>query len=307
LAAFAFAARARSTAASDEKFQTLINYLRENGIVVITDSEATRVLKTLDGAYKSQYGLGLIDSVADWYGVASDEEVRATFRRAVDSGEIYNFIPDWPREKQARLDLALQGFAEDSGLAVRLRDFVKRNWDLIAQVSGVAAKLAFDEWCRRNPSKSPEEAQLRQLVGKALDAYNVGVVALGEFRTALGFVRALKAAASGAGATALSAVVAAGVSLFTTAVFWYAQWWVEARARRRSGDQRGGIEERDRKAPVGELDAHVEHEQGRVRRTVQAGTRLEARHRGSVEADRRQPRGAREPLPGGVERRQSCH
>jgi len=170
----------------------------------------------------------LIESMADWYGISKDAEVRAAFRRAVDSGEIYNFIPDWPREKQARLDLALQGFAEDSSLAVRLRDFVKRNWDLIAQVSGVAAKLAFDEWCRRNPPRSPEEAQLRQLVGRALDAYNVGVVALGEFRTALGFVRALKAAASGAGATALSAAVAAGVSLFTAAVFWYAQWWVEA-------------------------------------------------------------------------------
>jgi hypothetical protein len=214
---------------ADEKgMKVLKSFLEENGIIVITDTESLRVLKTLDGAYRSRYGLDLIESVADWYGISKDAEVRAAFRRAVDSGEIYNFIPDWPKPKQARLDLALQGFAEDSSLAVRLRDFVKRNWDLIAQVSGVAAKLAFDEWCRRNPPRSPEEAQLRQLVGRALDAYNVGVAALGEFRTALGFVRALKAAAEGAGVGAALAAATAGVSLLITALAWYHDWWIDA-------------------------------------------------------------------------------
>jgi len=109
--------------------------------------------------------------------------------------------------------LALQGFAEDSGLAVKLRDFVKRNWDLFASVGGVAVKVAFVEWCRRNPPKSPEEAQLREIVGRAIDAYNLGIAAYGEFKTALGFVRALKAAAEGAGMGAALAAAAAGVSL----------------------------------------------------------------------------------------------
>jgi hypothetical protein len=216
-----------ASAAEKSEMKPLVSFLRENGIVVITDSEGHSVLKTLDSSYKARYGLDLIDSMADWYGISRDPEVRAAFRRAVDSGEIYNFIPDWPKPKQARLGSALQGFAEDSGLAVRLRDFVKRNWDLIARVSGVAAKLAFDEWCRRNPPKSPEEAQLRQLVGKALDAYNVGVAALGEFRTALGFVRALKAAAEGAGMGAALAAAAAGVSLLITALAWYHDWWID--------------------------------------------------------------------------------
>jgi hypothetical protein len=156
--------------------KALKSFLEENGIVVITDSESLSVLKTLDSSYKARYGLSLIDGIANWYGVPRDPEVRAPQA----GGGQRRDLQLHPR--LARLDLAVEAFAEDSSLAVRLRDFVKRNWDLIAQVSGVAAKLAFDEWCRRNPSKSPEEAQLRQLVGKALDAYNVGVAALGGLR-----------------------------------------------------------------------------------------------------------------------------
>jgi len=226
---------------ADEKgVKVLKLFLEENGIIVITDTESLRVLKTLDGAYRSRYGLDLIDSVADWYGIPKDAEVRAAFRQAVESGEIYNFIPGWPREKQARLDLALQGFAEDSGLAVRLRDFVKRNWDLIAQVSGVAAKLAFEECCRRNPPRDAGEAQLRRAVGTALDAYNLAIAAYGEFKTALDFVNALKAAAEGAGIDAALGAAAAGVALLQSALSWYAQWYVSTHTTWRLCREVGG-------------------------------------------------------------------
>ena len=47
----------------------------------------------------------------------------------------------------------------------------------------------------------------------------------------------------------------------------------------------------------------MEHEQGRVRAALRAAAGTEARHRRSVEADGRQPRRAREAVPGGLERR----
>jgi len=70
-----------ASAAAKSEMKPLVSYLRENGIVVITDSEGHSVLKVLDSSFKARYGLDLIESVADWYGVASDAEVRAAFRR----------------------------------------------------------------------------------------------------------------------------------------------------------------------------------------------------------------------------------
>lgn len=172
---------------------------------------------TLDGAYR-RYGLSLIDSLPDWYGLVLDEEARAAFRQAVENGEIYNFISSWLRPKWERLGLALQGFAEEANVAVGLRDFVRRNRDIVALAGGVAAKVAFDEWCRHNPPKSPEEARLRQLVSMVLDAYNVGIAAYADFKTALGFVHSLRAAAAGAGMSAALSAAAAGVSLLQSAL-----------------------------------------------------------------------------------------
>jgi uncharacterized membrane protein YgcG len=103
---------------------------------------------------------------------------------------------------------------------------VKKNWDLFALAGGVAAKVAFDEYCRRIPPKSPEEEQLREVVGKALDAYNLGIAAYMDFKTALDFVSALRAAAEGAGIEAALDAAAAGVSLLLSALSWYAQWYV---------------------------------------------------------------------------------
>ena len=215
------------TIAGDKEVKPLIKALKENGVVVITDSESLRVLKTLDSNYRSRYGMDLIGSVADWYGV-KDPEARAAFREAVESGDIYNFISEWPEPKQARLDSAFESFAEDASAALKVKDFVKKNWDLIAMAGGVTAKVAFEAYCARNPPSSPEEEQLRQQVRTAIDAYNVGLAALGEFRTALAFVRSLKAAIAGSGgAAALSTALSAGLALFASAVIWYASWWVE--------------------------------------------------------------------------------
>jgi hypothetical protein len=112
------------------------------------------------------------------------------------------------------LDLAIQGFAEDSSLAVKLRDFVRRNWDLVAWVGGVSAKVVFDEYCKRNPPASSEEAQVREGVRKVLDAYNFGLAAFADFRLALDFVCALRAGAGWAGAYS-------GLTLLLVASEWY--------------------------------------------------------------------------------------
>ena len=118
------------TIAREDEVKSLASFLKENGVVVITDSESHSVLLTLDGAYR-RYGLSLIDSLPDWYGLVLDEEARAAFRQAVENGEIYNFISSWPRPKWERLGLALQGFAEETNVAVGLRDFVRRNRDSV--------------------------------------------------------------------------------------------------------------------------------------------------------------------------------
>ena len=60
----------------------------------------------MDPSCRARYGLNLIDSMANWYSVSKDPEVRAAFKQVVESGEIYNFISEWPKPKQARLDLA---------------------------------------------------------------------------------------------------------------------------------------------------------------------------------------------------------
>ena len=158
----------------------MIDALKKNGVVVITDSESLRVLKTLDSEFQRRYGMDLIGSVANWYGIEDPDAVKA-FREAVESGDVYNFISEWPKPKYKRLDSAFQGFAEDASAASKIKDFVKRNWDLIAAVGGVAARAIFDAYCARNPPSSPEEEQLREQVGAAIDAYNVGLAALGEF------------------------------------------------------------------------------------------------------------------------------
>jgi hypothetical protein len=202
-----------STATGKEGVKALISYLKENGVVVITDSNADSVLKSLKAEYEARYGLNLYHYMEDWYGF-TDPEVRTAFEEAVERGEIYNFIPEWPRERQARLDLAIQGFAEDSSLAVKLRDFVRRNWDLVAWVGGVSAKVVFDEYCKRNPPASSEEAQVREGVRKVLDAYNFGLAAFADFRLALDFVCALRAGAGWAGAYS-------GLTLLLVASEWY--------------------------------------------------------------------------------------
>jgi hypothetical protein len=49
---------------------------------------------------------------------------------------------------------------EEVGLARRLSNWVKKHWDLIARVATTTARVAFEEYCKHNPPKSPEEAQL---------------------------------------------------------------------------------------------------------------------------------------------------
>jgi hypothetical protein len=91
--------------------------------------------------------------------------------------------------------------------------------------------VAFDEYCRRNPPKTPEEAQLRRVMGMAIDAHNVAIAAYMDFETALAFVRSLRAAAAGAGGGATATAAASGVALLQAALAWYAHWYVETHSQ----------------------------------------------------------------------------
>jgi len=213
----------------------LKNFLQERGIVVITDSEANRVVLTLHGAFASRYGQDLVNAMADLYGVPSDEAVRRKLMQALNDGSIFNFISEHatrgteylPRTRVRRLDEALRGFAEDANQAVKLRDFIKRNWGTLSLVGGFALKVAFEAYNRFNPPKTPEEERTRRIVGMAIDMTNLGIATLMDFENALVFVRSLRAAAQGGGAPATATAAAAGVALLMSVLSWYANWYVE--------------------------------------------------------------------------------
>ncbi|MCC6050907.1 MAG: hypothetical protein LM580_09385 [Thermofilum sp.] len=163
-----------SSIANEGDFPKVIKYLRSKGVVVITTTEANSVLATINEAYKSWHGTSLLDRWADWAAdwlrkvgkfkeaaALSDPQVRASLERKLYDGSIFNFIP--PEEvgltrrqrSLAEFEKALMGFAEDAEQAVKLRDFVRKNWGLLAPVAGVTLKVVFDIYNRLNPPKTP--------------------------------------------------------------------------------------------------------------------------------------------------------
>ena len=235
-----------SSIANEGDFPKVIKYLRSKGVVVITTTEANSVLATINEAYKSWHGTSLLDRWADWAAdwlrkvgkfkeaaALSDPQVRASLERKLYDGSIFNFIP--PEEvgltrrqrSLAEFEKALMGFAEDAEQAVKLRDFVRKNWGTLAPVAGITLKVVFETYNRLNPPKTPEEEQTRRIVGMAIDMTNLGIAALMDFENALVFVRSLRAAARGAGGAATATAAAAGVALLMSALSWYADWYVE--------------------------------------------------------------------------------
>jgi len=81
--------------AGKPEVKPLIAELKKNGIVVITDSESLRALETLDSEFKRRYGMDLIGSVADWYGI-KDPEAGAAFKQAVESSDVYGELAPLP-------------------------------------------------------------------------------------------------------------------------------------------------------------------------------------------------------------------
>jgi hypothetical protein len=110
---------------------------------------------------------------------------------------------------------------EEVGLARRLSDWVKEHWDLIAFAATTTARVAFEEYCKHNPPKSPEEAQLREYVRRALDAADFSLAAYGTFENALAFVKALKDVIAGTGGAAAAGTLLSCLITFNTAIWWY--------------------------------------------------------------------------------------
>lgn len=204
----------------------MIDFLEENGVIVISDTDWKSILRKLHTSFKERYGLDFLGKVMEWHDIP--QELRAEFVGELRRSRDFSFLD------------FVERFKRMMGLAGGLRDFVKRNWNLFALMGGVAVKVAFDEYCRRIPPKSPEEAQLREIVGKAVDAYNVGIAAYADFKTALDFVSALRAAAEGAGIDATLGAAAAGVALLQSALSWYAQWYVSTHTTWRLCREVGG-------------------------------------------------------------------
>ena len=148
---------------SGSEWRVLKDFLQARGVIVITDSEANRVVLTLHDAFASRYGQNLVGAMADLYGIPSDEAARKKLMQALNDGSIFNFISEHatrgteylPRTRVKRLDEALRGFAEDANQALKLRDFVRKNWGLLAPVAGVTLKVVFDIYNRLNPPKTP--------------------------------------------------------------------------------------------------------------------------------------------------------
>jgi hypothetical protein len=110
---------------------------------------------------------------------------------------------------------------EEVGLARRLSDWVKEHWDLIAFAATTTARVAFEEYCKHNPPKSPEEAQLREYVRRALDTADFGLAAYGTFENALAFVKALKDVVAGTGGAAAAGTLLSCLMTFNAAIWWY--------------------------------------------------------------------------------------
>ena len=210
-------------------FKGTRSLLERNGVPVFSSPDIDGTVLELGNLYKARYGreADFIEWVADVHGYPKDPSARADFRRGLEDRSVFNVIVP---QKRRKVDLTkyFKFHPETANMAVKLKNFVREHWDLVAWVATAAARTVFDLYCANNPPQSPEEEQLRQQVRAAINVAGASLAAYGEYKTAKAFVLALIELAKGGGAAAALSAATAGAALLLTAFTWYAQWWVEA-------------------------------------------------------------------------------